>query len=225
LEESSLNLDLKNDDDIVVADIIYQEIHTRVLDKENLPCKRYGVESNNDYLGFVNCCKEALWSKIQYKLNCSVFYLDQFHGGITNLTSCNSKQMAKSTISLMAEHLVNMSVNTQLFGCPLPCFRISYSLDVNYYHENTVGANYLFENVPASNFTVYFFFRSPWIEERIETLTYDLGGMLAAAGGNLGLMLGFSCLTLVFGIINWVKKNCRGNKLQDLQLNQLKISP
>ena len=201
-----MNLDVKNDDGIVVADLIYLEIHTKVLDKEKLPCKSYQVENNNDYLGFINCCKEALWLKIQNKLNCSVFFLEKFHEGKTNLTACDSKETAKAPARLLKDTLVNVSVNPFLYGCPLPCFRISYGLDVNYYHENTVGENYVDENPPTNNFIVYFFYRSPWIEERLETLTYDLSGMLAAAGGNLGLMLGFSCLTLVFGIINWFKK-------------------
>jgi hypothetical protein len=43
------------------------------------------------------------------------------------------------------------------------------------------------------------------VEERIETLVYDVGSFLAAAGGNLGLLLGFSCLSTIFGFINWMQ--------------------
>ena len=199
-------MDVKNDDGVVVADVIYSEIHTKVLNKEQLPCKSYEVESNGNCLGFVNCCKEALWSTIHPKLNCSVFHLETMHDGNTNLTECNSKQSAKEAIRLLKDTQFEISQNPLRFGCPLPCFRISYEVDVNYYHENTVGEFMKDDYQMLSNFSVFFFSRSLWIEERIETLTYDLGGMLAAAGGNLGLMLGFSCLTLVFGIINWFKK-------------------
>ena len=44
------------------------------------------------------------------------------------------------------------------------------------------------------------------VEERIETLIYDTGNFLAQAGGNLGLFLGFSCLSLLFAIIKLFKK-------------------
>ena len=44
------------------------------------------------------------------------------------------------------------------------------------------------------------------VEERIETLVYDAGNFLAAAGGNLGLLLGFSCLSTVFGFINIIQE-------------------
>jgi len=30
-------------------------------------------------------------------------------------------------------------------------------------------------------------------------------GLLTSAGGNLGLMLGFSCLSVLFAVINWIK--------------------
>ncbi len=43
------------------------------------------------------------------------------------------------------------------------------------------------------------------VEERTETLIYDLVGVLAAAGGHLGLCLGFSCLTLVLTILEWIE--------------------
>ena len=39
-----------------------------------------------------------------------------------------------------------------------------------------------------------------------ETLLYDAGGFLAAAGGNLGLLLGFSCLSVLFASVEWIKK-------------------
>jgi hypothetical protein len=35
---------------------------------------------------------------------------------------------------------------------------------------------------------------------------YDFGGFLAAAGGNLGLLLGFSCLSISLMAVEWMKK-------------------
>ena len=39
------------------------------------------------------------------------------------------------------------------------------------------------------------------VEEHFETLVFDGGSLLAAAGGNLGLFLGFSCLSLIFSAL------------------------
>ena len=44
------------------------------------------------------------------------------------------------------------------------------------------------------------------IEVSIETLLYDIGSFLAAVGGNLGLFLGFSCLSVLLGFVSMFKK-------------------
>jgi hypothetical protein len=42
------------------------------------------------------------------------------------------------------------------------------------------------------------------VEEQTETLVFDIGSLLAAAGGNLGLFLGFSCLSLLFSCLDYL---------------------
>ena len=47
------------------------------------------------------------------------------------------------------------------------------------------------------------------VEEEVEALVYDEVNFVAAAGGNLGLLLGFSCFglteTLIAYLKNWMK--------------------
>ncbi len=90
------------------------------------------------------------------------------------------------------------------YGCPLPCKFISYKVKVNYFHKNSylaVEINKTTENA----FYVYFYYTSLVVEKRVETLVYDIGGFLAAAGGNMGLTLGLSFLTIFFSIIDWMR--------------------
>ena len=47
------------------------------------------------------------------------------------------------------------------------------------------------------------------VEEKVETLVYDIGSFLAAAGGNLSLMLGFSCLSVLLNIIILLESKIR----------------
>ena len=42
------------------------------------------------------------------------------------------------------------------------------------------------------------------VEEHFETLVFDFGSLLAAAGGNLGLFLGFSCLSLLISFLDYL---------------------
>ncbi len=52
------------------------------------------------------------------------------------------------------------------------------------------------------NFVLSFCYLFMDVNEETETLVYDLGTFLAALGGNLGLALGFSCLSILLGIVN-----------------------
>ena len=90
--------------------------------------------------------------------------------------------------------------NVHTFGCPLPCTKTNYKTDLKYMHKNSLTLNEgLFED--ENVFILYFFYTTLTVEEKIETLIYDLGGLMAAAGGNLGLCLGFSCLSILFSTI------------------------
>jgi hypothetical protein len=57
-------------------------------------------------------------------------------------------------------------------------------------------------NNKTYNFMMYF--KNFDVEESVEALAYDMGAFLAEAGGNLGLALGFSCLSIILGFINCV---------------------
>ena len=54
-------------------------------------------------------------------------------------------------------------------------------------------------------FVLFYYYSSIFVEERTETLIYDVIGVLAAAGGHLGLCLGFSCLTLLLSFIECIE--------------------
>ena len=121
---------------------------------------------------------------------------------LTDLPECSNKEEARRTKDLVTKTMFDLARDSESFGCPLPCHRIHFDLDVSYFHENTLG-----EKVDDSepNFTLYYYPGSQYIEKHIETLAYDFYGMLAAAGGNLGLMLGFSCLSVFLSVTKWIQ--------------------
>ena len=53
----------------------------------------------------------------------------------------------------------------------------------------------------SGKFELSVYYNNLEIEERTETLIYDLSTFLSAAGGNLGLLMGFSCLSVLLALI------------------------
>jgi len=60
-------------------------------------------------------------------------------------------------------------------------------------------------NISDGEFIMYPYLSAYPSEEKIERLEYDLANFLVSAGGNLGLFLGLSCLSVLFGIIDWIQ--------------------
>ena len=138
-------------------------------------------------------------------MNCSIAPFDQISENKPALKECDNPEIAKKVQVMYFNLTERLAKEPHLNGCPLPCTRVTFDLDVTYYHENTRGPPPPSDESEA-NFTLYFFTRSALIEEQVENLVYDVGGFLAAAGGNLGLLLGFSCLSVIFAMLNWLRK-------------------
>ena len=85
----------------------------------------------------------------------------------------------------------------------MPCSFIGYKVKVSYFHKNSYLAVEL--NSTKDSFNLFFYYSSLVVEKRVETLVYDIGGFLAAAGGNMGLMLGLSFLTILIKALDWIK--------------------
>jgi hypothetical protein len=49
-------------------------------------------------------------------------------------------------------------------------------------------------------------YRSLLVEERVETIVYDLESLMTSIGGNLGLFLGFSCFSTFLKILKFIFK-------------------
>ncbi len=91
-------------------------------------------------------------------------------------------------------------------NCPPPCYQKGYSCKMEYLHKN-LYMNVDDNNIEVINSTFFLFvgWESILIEEVVEALVYDEVNFIAAAGGNLGLLLGFSCFTMIKQLIDFIK--------------------
>ena len=65
-------------------------------------------------------------------------------------------------------------------------------------------------------FGMIFYYNTLHVEELTESLVFDTDSFLATAGGNLGLFLGFSCMSVLFALVKvikrfYLKKKCVGH--------------
>ena len=103
--------------------------------------------------------------------------------------------------------------------CIPPCNTTAYGKAIRYYHENYDSQWPEKSSDANKSFVLYYFFDSLLLEERIETVVFDLDDFFSSAGGNLGLFLGFSCLSVLFSFISGIKyaskffKVSRSNKI------------
>ena len=108
---------------------------------------------------------------------------------------CNSKTTLFSLIQ-----------NPRFYGCNTT----SYKVIVNHMHINSFvdPMNEMGVRVEEM-FILGFYYDSLNVEERVEMLVYDWSAFLASVGGNLGLALGFSCLSICLSLADIV---CRKQK-------------
>ncbi len=88
----------------------------------------------------------------------------------------------------------------------MPCRQISHTFTTSEFHGNSWievrdphTADYL-----DNYYSLFVSFSSMDVEKQVESLIYDAGNFFAAVGGNLGLFLGFSCLSIIFATIDFL---------------------
>lgn len=93
-----------------------------------------------------------------------------------------------------------------LSECPVPCDQTIFDIRLDKFHQNNLGGERNFSNeLIAAGVMFILKYNKFVVEKQVETLVYDTGNFLAQAGGNLGLFLGFSCLSLLLAVIKFIK--------------------
>jgi hypothetical protein len=152
---------------------------------------------------FISCCRHKLWENLQPTINCTIIELKNIIPSSETLPECESEKKASNIYWNSAYSINSFTHKPWMFGCPVPCRQLTYKIAVEQYHENNymLVGNMMEES--KNYYTLMVNNPSATVEEQIESLEYDLVDLLASAGGNLGLLLGFSCLSVLFSFINF----------------------
>ena len=205
IEISSVVIESNNSRGMKGATLTFRDVEMSFLRKEKFQCKDSSEDSGKSFDNFIQCSKEKFWLTLPPTINCKILDMNMFIPHNSALAECSNDTVADAVywaFGISVNSFVKQSSN---FGCPVPCKQISYALNLNYFHKNTIVLPSFFAGKENSFFlsTSYSTFD---VEERIENLEYDLENLLVSAGGNLGLFLGFSCMSLFFIIIDFVQR-------------------
>ena len=143
--------------------------------------------------------------------------MEEFRTNSSILKECQDDKSGQETYATYADLFYTTKRKNWLKACPIHCKQTVYQPNVRRYHYNVWMP---LSNNPSKEvlqkFVLFSFGYDTFVREvSVETLVYDAGSFLAAIGGNLGLFLGFSCFSLLIGLIELAAK-INVNKLFNL---------
>lgn len=91
------------------------------------------------------------------------------------------------------------------FSCLPSCQKTSFDIEIHRIHENSFLKTSDNQGYFAiDTFCISLAFQTLLVEIKTEMFIFDLSSFLSAVGGNLGLALGFSCLTVLRSSIKYL---------------------
>jgi hypothetical protein len=129
--------------------------------------------------------------------------------GSSKLKSCDDWHSAVNTHTFLTSLNYPTGYDNLTSVCPMSCQQRSYTYIMKPFHLNSIvdPTNKFILNSTKNGTLIILSYETILTEEREETLVYDATNFLVNAGGNLGLFLGFSCLSILLYIIKLCKKS------------------
>lgn len=118
-----------------------------------------------------------------------------------SLPRCANIESAQKAWQTYEAAAYDFLVEGTFHECFMPCKQKSYIQTLKYYHQTS----WPFKAPTDDVFNLAIFYNSLDVKTKTETLIYDLGDVFSAAGGNLGLVLGFSCFGCIMHLIRYVQ--------------------
>ena len=197
-------LDITKLQNYSLAIVSIKEVSTLRHSKQDMPCTNYNDGSTNQHEIFADCSKQSLWRNLPRNITCTIAEMKSIIPANSTMKECQVEDdLAENYYWEYVNYLERFLSSPWEYNCPIPCKQTTYKIKLNYYHKNNARLPFGLNHNLKGHFVLYIFYATFDKEERIESLEYDMANLLVSAGGNLGLFLGFSCLSAMFMVIEW----------------------
>ncbi len=126
-----------------------------------------------------------------------------------NLSACEDKETALQEAEKFSNYIFRINKNEILDNCLIPCKQSGFTHNLRYYHSNAWLSHSLSNDDKKAFILVSLRFESFMVKEEIENYLYDTTSLLTGIGGNSGLLIGMSLLSLLLGTIRLAKRCCQ----------------
>ena len=167
-------------------DYIIKNTEVVVIDKPNERCN-----SSADRISIAKCVSNFY----EKELNCSTRLLE----GNQTMETCGPDLLQNYSKPGMPQ--LSETIMFQYFGCMPSCFRNEVEFTtLNAYDKTSTKKS----NENRTNLKLVFYFMDGGFEVKEEYYIYDSTSFLADIGGYMGLLLGYSWLSLYLMIAEWI---------------------
>jgi hypothetical protein len=97
------------------------------------------------------------------EVNCSIAVFESVSSSLKSLEECSNKTAANASEQIYKRIFQELAKSPHMFGCPLPCKRITYELRILYFHQNSIGSF-----VQKSKFWLFIYPSSTIIEDQVK---------------------------------------------------------
>ena len=118
-------------------DLSIQEIQTRLLKKEKIPCRGDYNDSDDGDGSFIGCCKQQIWTNLKKNISCKLVGFENLMDNPLELRDCENRREGIDTFVEFINLVKKFVGQTATYGCPLPCRQTTYGLNLNYFHKNS----------------------------------------------------------------------------------------
>ena len=139
----------------------------------------------------------------------------------SNMTFCNINQtQAKICKVKIWDVNIDFVKQPEVYGCPLPCTSQSFNPKLNTFYDKETNEFLM----------IFVYFTTTTVEKKEEYFLYDLMNLTSALGGTMGLLLGYSLLSILLSLIKFLERCvlesilARKSKVKKISIDSTKVS-